>query len=123
MNLLSIDFNEVQYFYKNPRSLVDYSQMQSFSLIKSSVEIFSYYGIPDFTAGDIRDFFEKLQLVQKKNNKVFLPSPKKIDGVLQCCLSETQNKLSFQNGIYHIVSWNHSGYRYEIEAAHAMNKL
>lgn len=118
-----INFREVNYFYKDPHALVDYSQMQSFSIIKSSVEIFSYYGISDFESGDIKAFFEKLQLVQKKNGKVFIPSVKKIDGVLECCFLPSENRLSFDNGIYHIISWNHQGYQYEISAARQMNKL
>ena len=73
----NINFKEAEFFYKNPHALVDYSQMQSFSLIKSTVDVFVYYGIRDFAAEDISRFFEKLQLVKKKLNKVFLPSPKK----------------------------------------------
>ena len=118
-----INLNEVTYFYKSPYALVDFSNMQSFSLIKSTIEIFAYYNINDFTADDVRELFVNLQLIQKKNNKVFIPSPKKISGVLDCCLSGSMNVLSSDNGIYHIVSWDSSGYGYEISAAKQTGKL
>ena len=100
--LSKINFDDVLYFYKSPQALVDYSLMQSFSLIKSSVEVFAYYGINDFSPSDIRDFFTVIQLVQKKNNKVFIPSPKKVDSVLECCLSTNVNQLSRKEDHYHI---------------------
>ena len=36
-----INFDEVEYLYKSPDTMVDYSDVVSFTLIKSSVEIFS----------------------------------------------------------------------------------
>ncbi len=118
-----IDLNEVMYFYKSPYALVDFSNMQSFSLIKSTIEIFAYYNVGSFTPDDVRDLFVKIQLVQKKNNKVFIPSPKKISGVLDCCLSGSTNVLSSDNGTYHIISWDSSGYGYEISGAKQSGKL
>lgn len=117
-NILSrINFKEAEFFYKNPLALVDYGQMQSFSLIKSSIEIFAYYGIEDFTAADIKAFFETIAVVQKKNNKVFIPSAKKISGVLDCCLDPSPCCLSSDGEYYHIISWNTDGYRFEISSA------
>ena len=121
--LCRINFNEVNYFYKSPFALVDYSMMQSFSLIKSSVEIFAYYGILSFKSSDIRDFFDKLQLVQNKNGRVFIPSPKKIDSVLECCMSDSENMLSYSDGYYHIERWNTDGYKYEISSAHKQGRI
>lgn len=118
-----INWEEAGFFYKSPLALVDYGNMQSFSLIRSSVELFSYYGIVDFTPNDITEFFRKLQLIQKKFDRVFLPSPKKVSGVLDCCLDKGINQLSRHDGQYHIVSWDHSGYGYEISAAHDTGKL
>ena len=69
-----INFDEAEYFYKSPYSLVDYSSMQSFSLIKSTVEVFAFYNIDCFSAEDIKLFFEKLQLVQKRNGKFIILS-------------------------------------------------
>ena len=112
-----INFKEAEFFYKNPRALVDYGQMQSFSLIKSSVEVFAYYGIKSFLPSDIKDFFERVQIVQKKNMKVFIPSSKKISGVLDCCLTPSDNYLSSDGIIYHIEKWNCDGYKYEIMSA------
>lgn len=117
-SLDKIDFTETEFFYKNPHAFVDYSQMQSFSLIKSSVEIFAYYGINDFRAEDIKAFFEKTQIIQKKNNKVFIPSSKKISGVLDCCLVPSSCWLSVNDECYHIEKWNTDGYKFEIESAH-----
>lgn len=118
-----IDFNETCFFYKSEKAMVDYSQMQSFSLIKSCIEIFAYYGLNDFTASDIHSFFEKLQIIQKKNGRVFIPSEKKISGVLDCCLEKSENYLSCNNNIYHIEKWNTDGYKYEIENAYRMEFL
>lgn len=124
MNIIDkIDFYEVEYFYKSPLSLVDYTQMQSFSLIKSCIEVFAYYGITDFKSSDVKNFFQKLQLVQQKNGKVFIPSLKKVDGVLECCFAKNKNMLSFDNGVYHIVSWDSSGYGYELRAAELSGKI
>lgn len=113
--LAKINLEEALYFYKSPEAMVDYSLMQSFSLIKSSVEVFAYYGIDEFSPADIRDFFELIQLVQKKNGKVFVPSPKKVDSVLECCLDSAVNRLSEKGENYHIESWDSSGYGFEIE--------
>ncbi len=113
----NINFKEAEFFYKNPHALVDYSQMQSFSLIKSSVEIFAYYGINDFSPSDIKEFFEKLNIVQKKNQKVFIPSSKKVSGVLDCCLTPPGDHLSFDGSMYHIEKWNSDGYKYELLSA------
>ena len=53
-----INFEEVEYLYKSPDTMVDYSDVVSFTLIKSSVEIFQYYGITSFSADNIKRFFE-----------------------------------------------------------------
>lgn len=117
-NISKINFDEAEYFYKSEHAIVDYSQMQSFSLIKSTVELFAYYGITDFSAADIKAFFERIQLVQKKYNKVFIPSAKKVSGVLDCCLKPSKYYLSFHNGTYHIEEWNTDGYKYELARAY-----
>lgn len=121
--LCKINFNEVNYFYKNPFALVDYSMMQSFSLIKSSIEVFAYYGIVSFRSSDIRDFFQELQLIQKKNGRVFIPSPKKVESVLECCISPSGDTLSYSDGYYHIESWNTDGYKCEIASAREQNRI
>ncbi len=118
-----INFTEVSFFYKSPDSLVDYSRMQSFSLIKSCIEVIAYYGIRDFTADDIKDFFEELKIVQQKNNKVFIPSPKKIAGVLESCILPSGCSMTEQNGTYHIDKWNTDGYRAEIRYAYERKLL
>ena len=51
-----INYNEVSFFYKGEKAMVDYSQMQSFSLIKSCIEVFAFYGMNDITASDIQQF-------------------------------------------------------------------
>ncbi len=118
-SLNDINFREVEFIYKNPHSLVDYSKMQSFSLIKSSIEVFSYYGVDPFTPSEIKEFFVRLALINDKSNKVFVPSIKKIKGVLECCLdSNARNYLSENGDCYKIIHWDHDGYRYEIELAY-----
>lgn len=118
-SLNDINFREVEYIYKSPHSLVDYSKMQSFSLIKSSIEVFAYYGIDQFSPSEIKAFFEKLELINAKSNKVFIPSLKKIRGVLECCVdSNARNYLSEDGDHFRIVHWDHDGYRYEIELAY-----
>ena len=121
--LSRINFQEAMYFYKSPHAFVDYSNMQSFSLIKSTVDVFAYYGIHDFTAEDIQAFFEQLQLVRKKTGKVFIPSPKKIRGVLDCYLTAGSETLSVNGTVYHINTWQGSGYGFEIEAAKRTGQL
>ncbi len=122
--LAKINFAEVNYFYKSPDAFVDYSNMQSFSLIKSTVEVFVYYGITDFSAEDIQTFFNRLQLVKKKTGKVFVPSPKKISGVLECYLKAGRESLSQQaDGRFHVNAWDGSGYGFEIETAKRKKKL
>lgn len=118
-----INSKEVEFIYKSPLSLVDYSRIQSFSLIRSSIEVFAYYGIEDFTAEDIKQFFEKLQLLHHKKEAIFIPSVKKVTGVLDCCLGQGRNMLSCKDGSYHIVSWDSSGLGYELEAAKRTGKL
>ncbi len=117
-NIDKIRFDETEYYYKSEHAIVDYSQMQTYSLIKSCIEVFAYYGITDFTAADMKSFFEKLQLVQQKNNKVFIPSVKKVSGVLDCCLVPSDNFLSLKDNVYHIEKWNTDGYKYEMIYAH-----
>ncbi len=118
-----INFSEVNYYYKSPYALVDYSFMQSFSIIKSCIEVFVYYGINEFTASDVKSFFEKLQLVQKKSGRVFIPSEKKIDGVLSCCLPKSENIILYTDGRYEVQSWNTSGYEYEIKSAYSLGRI
>lgn len=122
-NINKLNFKEIEFFYKAPNCLTDFSQMTSFGLIRSSVEVLAYYNITSFTSSDIKEFFQILQITQSKNNRVFLPSAKKIDGVLQCYLSGTKDTLSFENEEYKIVSWDCSGYKYIIEAARENHKI
>ncbi len=110
--VLKINYPEAELFYKSPHALTDYSSVQSFTLIRSSIELFAYYNALDFSADDIKEFFSRMQI--NKNGKVFIPSVKKITGILECCMSGSENKLSENGGIYHIESWNTDGYRYEI---------
>ena len=105
-----INFEEAEYFYKSPDSFVDYTLMQSFSLIKSTIEVFAYYNASPFLPEDVRDFFERLNIVQKKNGRVFVPSPKKVRGVLECYLGEGKLRLKEEDGYFHIVSWDTLGY-------------
>ena len=118
-----INFDEAEFFYKSPLALVDYGNMQSFSLIKSVVEVFAYYGITDFSAEDICSFFERLQLTQKKFDRVFVPSPKKVNGVMDCCTGYGRNRLSINGSSYHIESWDSTGYGFEIKAARETGKI
>lgn len=111
-----INYTEAELFYKSPYALVDYTSVQSFTLIKSCIELFAYYGAEKFTASDIKEFFTRLQLTQKKNGRVFIPSEKKIEGVLDCCLDGNGNTLSRSDGMYHIVHWNTDGYRFELNS-------
>ena len=113
-----IDLAEVDFFYHSPHAFVDYTAMQSFSLIKSTVDILVYYGITDFTPHDIRELFEHINIVTKKSGRVFLPSPKKISGVLDIFLKPGKESLSLNDGVYHVNNWNGSGYGFEIENAH-----
>ena len=110
-----INFEDVSYFYKSPEALVDYSLMQSFSLIKSAVEIFAYYKINDIYPSDVKAFFEILQIKQQKSGKVFVPSPKKVESVLECCTGNGKNSLSKKDGFYRVETWDYSGYGFEIE--------
>lgn len=121
--LSRMNFDEINYYYKSPQALVDYSFMQSFSIIKSCIEIFVYYEITEFTAKDIKDFFEKLQLIQQKNGRAFVPSEKKIDGVLSCCLPNSKNIILYDNGKYEVQSWDTSGYAAEIKAAYEFGRI
>lgn len=109
-----INYEEAELFYKSPFSFVNYSDVQSFTLIKSSIELFAYYGAVEFSPKDVKSFFEKLQITQSKNGRVFIPSEKKVDSVLECCLAGA-NKLKAENGSYKIVHWNTDGYYYELE--------
>ena len=118
-----INFEEVEYLYKSPDTMVDYSDVVSFTLIKSSVEIFQYYGITSFSADDIKRFFERLGFVRKKSGKTFVPSVKKINGVLECFLGSGvgSNVLTLENGSYKIVSWAGIGCCFEIDAYRKRN--
>lgn len=115
-NLEKINFEEATMFYKGQGSLVDYSMMADFSLIKSCIEIFNYYGVKDITAEDVCEFFRRIDIVQKKREKVFNPSEKKVSAVLDCFLDPVRNYLSLKDGIYHIEKWNSDGYKFELEA-------
>ena len=118
-----INFTEVSFFYKSPDALVDYSRMQSFSIIKSCIEVIAYYGIKEFTAEDIRDFFEELKLIQQKNNKVFIPSPKKVSGVLESCIIPSGCAMTEHDGTYYIEKWNTDGYHAELKYAYERGLL
>ena len=118
-----INFKEAEYFYKNPHSLVDFTQMQSFSLIKSCIEVFNYYNIREFTADDVKVFFEKISIIQAKNNRAFIPSAKKISGVMDCCLQPSDCFLEKTESGYKIVRWNSDGYKYEIMYAKDNNLI
>lgn len=113
--LKKIDFHEAELFYKSPFSFVDYTLMQSFSLIKSTVEVFAYYGASPFSPEDVRDFFQRLGIVQQKNGRVFVPSPKKVRGVLECYLGEGKLRLEERDGLFYILSWDTLGYSSELQ--------
>ncbi len=117
-SMKKINYKEASFYYTSEHALVDYSQMQSFSLIKSCVEVLAAYGVTDFSAEDVRDFFAQLHIIQQKNQREFLPSPKKVDSVLECCLGSGRNRLSKAEGRYHIESWDSDGYRSEISFAY-----
>ena len=108
----TINFEEVKYFYEH-NSITDFSAMTSLGLIRSSIEIFSYYGVNVFTGNDIKEFFQKAGIIRKE--KIFVPSVKKIEGVLDCFLSGKGDRLSCNNGVYHIEKWDSTGYMYEIQ--------
>ena len=108
-----INFAEAELFYKSPHALVDYSLMQSFSLIRSCIEVFAYYGCVYISPDDIKEFFERIKIVKKGQSTPFIPSLKKAEGVLDCCL-EGANRLSKQGDRYHIDFWDTTGYKYEI---------
>lgn len=121
--LSRINFTEAEYYYKSPHTLLDCSYMQSFGLIKSTVDVFVYYGINDFTAEDIQAFFERLQFFKKDADKAFIPSPKKISGVLECYLKDGKESLSLQDGHFYVNAWAGNGYGFEITAARQSGKL
>lgn len=109
-----INFEEAEYFYKH-NSITDFSTVTSLGLIRSCIEVFAYYGIDSFTGNDIKAFFEKIGIVRKKSGKIFIPSVKKTEGVLDCFLSGRGDRLSCNEGIYHIEKWDSTGYMYEIQ--------
>ncbi len=118
-----INFKEAVYFYKSDKAIVDYSSMQSFSLIKSCIEVFAYYGIKELKPADIKMFFEKINIVMKKNNKPFIPSQKKIEGVLDCCIGLSDCCLIKNGDSFFIEKWNTEGYKYEISYAYQKHYL
>lgn len=121
--LLKMNFDEINYYYKSPKSLVNYSLMQSFSIIKSCIEVFAYYEITEFKAIDVKIFFEKLQLVQERNHRIFVPSEKKIIGVINCLPQSKNNIIVFDKDKYIIKAWDISGYKAEIELAYYFNRI
>ena len=114
MSIEKINFDEAEFFYKH-NSITDFSSMTSLGLIRSCIEIFGYYGIKSFTGNDVKAFFEKIGIVQKKNGRIFIPSIKKIEGVLDCFLSGSGDRLSCRDGVYCIEQWDSTGYMYEIQ--------
>ena len=121
-NIDKINFKEACYFFKSEHSLIDYSNVSSFSLIKSSVEVLYYYGITDFTAADVKEFFEKLEFTQN-DGRLFLPSVRKINSVLEVSLIPHKQYLSIKDDVYHIEKWNCDGYKSEIIRAYDMKWL
>ena len=72
-----INYTEAELFYKSPYALVDYTSVQSFTLIKSCIELFAYYGAEKFTG--------------------FLSHPKKrLRACLTAALMETETPLADQ---------------------------
>ena len=114
MSIDRINFDEAEYFYKN-NSITDFSTTTSLGLIRSCIEILAYYGVDSCTGDDIKEVFQKIGIVQKKNGKVFVPSVRKAEGVLDCFLSGKGDRLSCNNGVYHIEKWDSTGYMYEIQ--------
>ena len=108
----TINFEEVKYFYEH-NSITDFSAMTSLGLIRSSIEIFSYYGVNVFTGNDIKEFFQKAGIIRKE--KIFVPSVKKIEGVLDCFLAGRGDRLSCDSGVYRIEKWDSTGYMYELQ--------
>ena len=112
-----IDLDEARFFYSSPLTMINNSGLESFGLIKSSVDIFVYYGINEFTAEDIKELFEAMQLVRKKTGKVFVPSAKKIIGVLECYYKKSSQQLELLGDVFRVIKWDCGGYKYEIENA------
>jgi len=109
-----INFDEAEYFYKH-NSITDFSTTTSLGLIRSCIEVLAYYGADSFTGNDIKEFFQKIGIIQKKNGKIFVPSVRKAEGVLDCFLLGKGDRLSCRDGIYHIEQWDSTGYMYEIQ--------
>ena len=120
-----VNMREISYFYTSPDVLIDNSGLNSFSLIRSIIEVLDYYGIKDFTAEDVYCIFKEIGIVQRSNGRVFAPSVKKISGVLECYINNKNRKysLSLHEKTFHIESWDHTGYLYEIEYAKNSGRL
>lgn len=112
-----LNFNEINFFYNDPRSIIDHSMLVDFSLIRSIIEVIAYYDALDFTAQDISELFSIIGIHQKKRDRIFTPSPRKISAVLDCFIDKSGDNLSLSDGNYHIVSWNTDAYSAEIAAA------
>ena len=112
-----IELDEVRFFYLSPDTMIDNSGLESFGLIKSSVDVLVYYGINEFSAEDIKELFEALQLVRKKTGRVFVPSVRKITGVLECYYGKNPQQLEADGERFRVVRWDCGGYKYEIENA------
>lgn len=118
-----VNMREISYFYTSPDVLIDNSGLNSFSLIRSIIEVLDYYGVKEFTAGDVYRIFKGIGMVQRSNGRIFAPSVKKISGVLECYVKDGKYSLSLHCDVFRIESWDHTGYLYEIEYAKSSGKL
>ena len=118
-----VDLGEIKHFYTSPETLIDNGNLNSFSLIRSIIEVLDYYGVKTFTAEDVHRIFSEIHMVQKSNGRIFCPSVKKITGVLECYTVKGKYSLSEENGVFRIESWDHTGYRSEIEYAKINGKI
>ena len=79
-----INLDEVGYCFKSTKSTLDFSCLPTQTeQILQIIGVFYYYDNKNFTEEDIRQMFEKLQVISPRSGKVILPTVKKIGTILE----------------------------------------
>lgn len=101
MDWKKINFDEVGYCLKSTKSSMDFSCLPSLTVqMEQIIAVFYFYGIRNFIEEDIRQMFANLQVISPRNDKVIMPTDKKVRAILEKMVEK--GKLDMEDALFHI---------------------
>lgn len=119
LDFTKLNMDEISAYCKSDKAIINFQLLPSFMIIQEIAVILASYGILEFSADDVKELFIALDMHNDKGKSI-IPSRKKIAGVLEVQPRNAIIRLSENNGIFTVTSFDDSGYRCEIERMKAL---